>query len=140
MLGASHGLLLNPHFLDEPKKESYFHLPRGHADRKWQSQRFELGYLVLGSVHTQVAALVEARSMIAPCPWGLVSRDKETDGWGDGLSAGKKGQGGMGLWIGLSDSVSSFEVGKALREDPAETRAASSPALPSSISMEVAEG
>lgn len=80
MLGASHGLLLNPHFLDEPKKESYFHLPKGHTDRKCQSQRFELGYLVLGSVRTQVAALVEARSMTAPCPWGLVSTDKETAG------------------------------------------------------------
>ena len=80
MLGASHGLLLNPHFLDEPKKESYFHLPKGHTDRKCQSQRFELGYLVLGSVRTQVAALVEARSMTTPCPWGLMSRDKETAG------------------------------------------------------------
>lgn len=49
-------------------------------DRKCQSQRFELGYLVLGSVRTQVAALVEARSMTAPCPWGLVSTDKETAG------------------------------------------------------------
>lgn len=78
--------------------------------------------------------------MTAPCPWGLVSRDKETDGWGDELSAGKKGQGGMGLWIALSDLMSSFEVGKALREDPAETRAASSPALPFSISMEAVEG
>lgn len=46
----------------------------------------------------------------------------------------------MGLWIGLSDSMSSFEVGKALREHPAETRAASSPALPFSISMEAGEG
>lgn len=45
---------------------------------------------------------------------------------------------GVGLRIGLSDSVT--EVGKALREDPAETRAASSPALPFSVSMEAVEG
>lgn len=45
---------------------------------------------------------------------------------------------GVGLQIGLSDSVT--EVGKALREDPAETRAASSPALPFSISMEAVNG
>lgn len=44
----------------------------------------------------------------------------------------------VGLQIGLSDSVT--EMGKALREDPAETRATSSPALPFSISMEVVEG
>lgn len=71
---------------------------QGHADRKWQSQRFELGCLALGSVCTQLAALVEARSLTAPCPQGLVPRDEETDRWGDGLSTGKKGWGGAADW------------------------------------------
>lgn len=84
---------------------------------------------------TQLAALAEARSLAARCPQRLVSRDEETDGE-MGSALGRRDR--VGLQIGLSDSVT--EMGKALREDPAETRATSSPALPFSISMEVVEG